>query len=65
MPGNYRYIPEEQKKLVLTMSLRGMSASKIEKATGILLNQEWKVQTNKGAIAKSGALSRVLHTAGS
>lgn len=25
--------------------------------------QKWKVQTNKGAIAKSGALSRVLHTA--
>ena len=27
------------------------------------LNQKWNVQTNKGTIAKSGALSRVLHTA--
>src|SRR5258708_26468985 len=30
MPKNYCYIPEEQKKLVLTMLLRGMSASKID-----------------------------------
>jgi transposase len=35
MPGNYRYISEERKKLVLTMSLRGMKTRDIEHATGI------------------------------
>ena len=40
MPGNYRYIPEEQKKLVLTMLLRGMSAINIERATA-----NWHLQT--------------------
>jgi hypothetical protein len=35
MAGNFRYIPEEQKKLVLTMSLRGMNNKEIEIATGI------------------------------
>ena len=35
MAGNFRYIPEEQKKLVLTMSLRGMKNREIEAATGI------------------------------
>lgn len=33
--GNFRYIPEEQKKLVLTMSLRGMPTKDIASATGI------------------------------
>ncbi|KAF8954675.1 Homeodomain-like protein [Flammula alnicola] len=32
---SYRYIPEEQKQLVLTMSLRGMRVKDIVKATGI------------------------------
>jgi hypothetical protein len=35
MSGNSRYIPEEQKKLVLMMSLRGMTNKDIEIATGI------------------------------
>jgi hypothetical protein len=35
MPGNFRYIPEEKKKLILTMSLRGMKTKEIEDATGI------------------------------
>jgi hypothetical protein len=35
MAGNFHYIPEEQKKLILTMSLRGMSNHGIEIATGI------------------------------
>ena len=35
MVGHYRYISEEEKKLVLTMSLRGMKAKDIELATGI------------------------------
>jgi hypothetical protein len=35
MPGNFRYIPEEKKKLLLTMSLRGMKTKEIEDATGI------------------------------
>ena len=33
--GNYRYIPEEQKKLIITMSLRGMKVKDIVSATGI------------------------------
>jgi uncharacterized protein YjcR len=33
--ANFRYIPEEQKKLVLTMSLRGMKVKNIGLATGI------------------------------
>ena len=35
MAGNYRYISEQEKKLVLTMSLRGMKVKDIELATGI------------------------------
>ncbi len=35
MAGNFHYIPEEQKKLILIMSLRGMSNQEIEIATGI------------------------------
>ena len=45
MPGNYRYIPEEQKKFVLTMLLRGMSAIKIEKATGICKQSVYRIQS--------------------
>ncbi len=33
--GNFRFIPEEQKKLVLMMSLRGMANKDIASATGI------------------------------
>ena len=33
--ANFRYISEEQKKLVVIMSIRGMSCKEIEKATGI------------------------------
>ena len=33
--GNFRFIPEEQKKLVLTMSLRGMANKDIASAMGI------------------------------
>ena len=35
MVGNLRYIPEEQKKLVITMFLSGMRTKRIEYATGI------------------------------
>ena len=35
MVGNYRHISEDQKKLVITMSLRGMKGKDIELATGI------------------------------
>ena len=35
MAGNYRYISEQEKKLVITMSLRGMKVKDIELATGI------------------------------
>jgi hypothetical protein len=35
MVGNFRYIPKEQKKLILTMSLYGMRMKEIENATGI------------------------------
>jgi hypothetical protein len=35
MAGNFHHIPEEQKKLVLTMSLRGMKNTNIKIATGI------------------------------
>ena len=35
MAGNFRYIPEAQKKLVVTMSLRGMEVKNIELTTGI------------------------------
>ena len=35
MAGNFRYMPEAQKKLVVTMSLRGMEVKDIELATGI------------------------------
>jgi len=35
MAGNFHYIPEEQKKLILTMSLWGTSNHDIEIATGI------------------------------
>ena len=33
--ANFHYISEEQKKLVIIMSVRGMSCKDIEKATGI------------------------------
>ena len=33
--GNYRFIPEEQKKLVITMLDRGQTPADIENATGI------------------------------
>ena len=33
--GNYRFIPEEQKKLVITMLDRGQTPANIENATGI------------------------------
>ncbi|KAF8816850.1 hypothetical protein BYT27DRAFT_7248012 [Phlegmacium glaucopus] len=33
--GAYRYIPEEQKQLVLTMCLRGMKVNDIVEATGM------------------------------
>ena len=33
--GNYRFIPEEQKKLVITMLDRGQIPADIENATGI------------------------------
>ena len=35
MVGNFRYIPKEQKKLILTMSLHGMRMKEIENAMGI------------------------------
>jgi hypothetical protein len=35
MAGNYHHISEEQKRLVLTMSLRGMTVKAIKDATGI------------------------------
>ncbi|KAF8801315.1 hypothetical protein BYT27DRAFT_7198399 [Phlegmacium glaucopus] len=33
--GNYRFIPEEQKKLVITMLDRGLTPADVENATGI------------------------------
>jgi hypothetical protein len=33
--GNYRFIPEEQKKLVITMLDRGQTPADVENATGI------------------------------
>ena len=35
MVGKFRYIPEEQKKLVITMCLSGMRTKEIENAIGI------------------------------
>ena len=35
MAGNYQYISEQEKKLVITMSLCGMKVKDIELATGI------------------------------
>jgi transposase len=33
--GNYRYIPDAQKQLILTMSLRGTATKEIATATGV------------------------------
>ena len=33
--GNYRFIPEEQKKLIITMLDRGQTPANIKNATGI------------------------------
>jgi hypothetical protein len=33
--GNYRFIPEEQKKLVITMLDRGQTPADVENVTGI------------------------------
>ena len=35
MLSNYRYIPPEQKQLLVTMHIRGTSITNIEKSTGI------------------------------
>ena len=48
MVGNLRYIPEEQKKLVITMSLSGMRTKGIENATGIKSRTIWRL-TNGGS----------------
>ena len=45
MAGNYRYISEEQKRLVLTMSLRGMTAKAIKDATGICERSTYRVRS--------------------
>jgi len=53
----YHYIPEEQKWLVLTMSLRGMKVNDIKEATGMgqrtiaRIRSNWK--STGGVVRKS------------
>ncbi|KAF8803173.1 hypothetical protein BYT27DRAFT_7186882, partial [Phlegmacium glaucopus] len=42
--GNYRFIPEEQKKLVITMLDRGLTPADVENATGIKVRTVQHVQ---------------------
>jgi transposase len=43
--GNYRFISEEQKRLVLTMSLRGMKVKDIVNMTGICKRSVCRVRS--------------------
>ena len=53
--GNYRFIPEEQKKLVITMLGRGQTSANIENATGIsvrTVNHLRRLWLSKGQVVQ-------------
>jgi uncharacterized protein YerC len=50
--GTYRYIPEEQKQLILTMCLRGMKVKDIVEATGMSRTTIFRVKRNWGFIGR-------------
>ncbi|PPQ97047.1 hypothetical protein CVT26_001270 [Gymnopilus dilepis] len=58
--GNYRYIPEPQKELVLTMSLRGMKVKDIVDATGMCKRTVCRVRSTWKATGK--VVRKPLHT---
>ena len=56
MAGNYRYISEQEKKLVITMSLRGMKVKDIELKLWLL-----RLQNLQGSTAVCIGMTRLLH----